>query len=396
MLREEVIVFLHSYEAGEYDEKEHVRFLNWLNTAPLEEIEECIESYKTVAGNRLPGGGIKSDIILQIEVALDRADSRLAQRPTRGAFARMGRWFVAAALVGGLSLAGYRLFFHQETGPAATPAVTALSDVAAPKSTKATLTLGDGSIVELEDRGSGLLTRQNGVEITRKGKDGLVYSKTAAVSADAPVSYNVLQNPRGSRVVSLTLADGTRVWLNAASSLRYPVDFREERKVEITGEAYFEVASDPQRRFVVDAGAVRTVVLGTHFNVNAYEDEGRTTVTLLEGRVQVEMDNLAPLLLQPEEQALVTNDIRLLKNIDTRAVVAWKEGMFVMHQADIGTIMRQIGRWYNVAVAYEAEVPKGTISGTVPRQLNLSEILKVMEYSGIHVKIEDGKAIVKP
>jgi len=405
MLREEVIAFLKRYAAGEYGEEEHVLFLNWLNTAPLHEIEEGIEAYREIAENTSPGEksharrrSVDADLVAQIEAALNRVDSRPG-RQSGGSFIKFGRWFMAAALVGGLSMAGYRLFFHQGRTDVSAPVPIALSDVPAPQHTKATLTLGDGRVVELQDSEEGMLGRQDGVEIIRKGKGGIVYKKVAVQPrADAPVSYNVLHNPKGSGVVALTLSDGTRAWLNAESSLRYPVEFGKERNVEITGEAYFEVAKDPQRKFMVSADGVTTEVLGTHFNMNTYKDEGETTVTLLEGSVVVRMDDggVVPARLQPRQQARVTTGITVIKDVDTKSVVAWKDGMFMMRQTDIGTIMRQIGRWYNVEVKYEAGIPKGTISGEVSRELNLSEILKVLEYSGVQVKIENGKAIVMP
>lgn len=398
MLREEVIAFLHSYAAGEYAAGEHARFLNWLNTASLQEIEECIKSYATIAEKREPDGSVSADMVMQIEAALNRTDERLQRKTTvgRGALVRIGRWLAAAAVVVGLSVTGYRML-QQDAESASKIASITLNDVPAPTSSRATLILGDGSVVELGDKQKGTLSRQHGVEIIGKGKEGLVYKQVSQEAlAEVPVSYNILHNPPGSNVVSLTLADGTRVWLNAASSLRYPVNFGEERKVEITGEAYFEVARERHRKFIVDAAGVRTKVLGTHFNVNAYKDEGQTAITLLEGSVAVEMDNREPVLLEPGEQAVATSGIRVSKEVDTRAAVAWKNGMFVMRQADIGSIMRQIERWYDVEVKYVAGVPKGTVSGEVSRELNLSEILKVLEYSDIRVKIEEGKAIVLP
>jgi ferric-dicitrate binding protein FerR (iron transport regulator) len=196
--------------------------------------------------------------------------------------------------------------------------------------------------------------------------------------------------------VSLTLADGTKVWLNAESSLHYPISFKgSERKVRVTGEAYFEVAKNAAKKFIVDAGGVTTEVLGTHFNVNAYKEEGRTVITLLEGAVRVKKPG-ASAVIRPGQQAIVAQNIRIVKDADMASVMAWKNGEFIMKSADVGSIMRQVARWYNVDIIYQAGVPAARISGEVSRNLDLSQILQVLKYSGIHVKMENRRVIVMP
>jgi len=205
----------------------------------------------------------------------------------------------------------------------------------------------------------------------------------------------MLSTPRAAQY-QLVLPDGSKVWLNAASSIHYPTAFAgKERKVEITGEAYFEVAQDARLPFIVKTNGMEVKVLGTHFNVNAYEDEAMVRTTLLEGAVLMTKD-AATALLQPGEQAQLTKagDLKLVHNADIAEAVAWKNGLFQLNSADVPAIMRQMARWYDVEIVYEEGVPDGHISGKVPRGMNLSQVLEIFEVSGVHFKIEGRKIIV--
>ncbi|HEY4151283.1 MAG TPA: FecR domain-containing protein, partial [Chitinophagaceae bacterium] len=251
------------------------------------------------------------------------------------------RWRYAAAAVVLLLLAtsGWFLFRHTTTKDLATTNAkqTPTQDVAAPLSAKATITLASGQKIILDSAGNGMLATQGNIKI-EKLADGQIAYNTAHKSS-TPVMYNTLTNPRGSKVVSLTLTDGSRVWLNAESSLRYPTTFNgNQRTVEITGEAYFEVAHNAAMPFTVKKAnedwAVR--VLGTHFNINAYDDETATKITLLEGSVKV-TKGTASNLLRPGEQAVILSmsrsDNTTLskvegKEVDLQAVMAWKNGLF--------------------------------------------------------------------
>jgi ferric-dicitrate binding protein FerR (iron transport regulator) len=195
--------------------------------------------------------------------------------------------------------------------------------------------------------------------------------------------YNTLSVPRGSEVVTLTLSDGTRVWLNAESSLRYPVAFlTSERKVEIAGEAYFEVSKDPKRKFSVLANGTTTEVLGTHFNLSAYNNQD-TKVTLLEGAVNVS-NSISHQILAPGQQAglKASGNITLDNKADLEAVMAWKNGLFRLRNSDIQTIMEQISRWYNVEIAWEGKERPINFGGVVSRRSNVSVLLEAMEMTG--------------
>lgn len=307
------------------------------------------------------------------------------------------RWAVAASVLLLLALGGYFLFFNEPAKQDEIVKREPVKDIEAPKGTKAMITLVNGERVLLDSITNGTLATQGNVNVIKTADGRIVYSpETGVVSKE--IEYNTMFNPRGSLAVPLTLIDGTIVWLNSESSLRYFTSVGNgERRVEITGECYFEVAPDAARPFIVKdvKRGAEVQVLGTAFNVNTYTDEPVMKVTLLEGSVKVStVHSPQSTVIKPGEQAQVNNNIKVVGNVDIEQVVAWKNGMFKMTSADIGTIMRQLARWYDVEVIYEGAIPKGTISGEVPRNLNLSEVLKVYEYSGVKFRIEGRKIVV--
>lgn len=222
----------------------------------------------------------------------------------------------------------------------------------------------------------------------------------------------MLATPRGGQY-NLVLPDGSHVWLNAASSIRYPVAFTNHaRVVEVSGEVYFEVAPRkaagkkvPFQVKVIDgAGEQKSFieVLGTHFNINAYDDERSINTTLLEGKVNVHVNENSTvkgnsILLAPGQQARVMDgEIKIIGEVDVNEAVAWKNGLFMMHRAEIPAVLRQLARWYDVDIEYNGGTPKGKISGDIPRSMQLSEVLKVMELSGVKCKIAGRKIVVEP
>lgn len=278
----------------------------------------------------------------------------------------------------------------------------------APGGNKAILTLADGSKVVLDSANNGAITKQGNV-IVMKLDDGQIAYKLSTPNsqpstADRPttVLYNTVSTPRGGQY-QLTLADGTMVWLNAASSIKYPTSFRgNERRIEITGEAYFEVAHDASKPFYVKVNSdhayssTEIKVLGTKFNVNAYSDEEMLKASLLQGSIQISSHGKEN-MLKPGQQADIKNNeegISIKDDVDMSQVVAWKNGYFQFDDFTIQQIMRQLARWYNVDVVYKGKLPGGHFVGKPSRDLNLSQILKVIEYSGVHLKIDGDKIIV--
>jgi ferric-dicitrate binding protein FerR (iron transport regulator) len=278
-----------------------------------------------------------------------------------------------------------------------------------PGSNKAVLTLADGGTVVLDDANNGVLTSQGSTEVSKQGNE-LVYSQEQNSSAIHIPVFNTLTTPRGGQY-NLVLPDGSRVWLNAASTVKYPVAFADDnRLVEVKGEVYFEVASFirsgkkvPFRvKVLSEKNEQKSLieVMGTHFNINAYDEEASVNTTLLEGKVKVSSgadSHTDFAVLKPGQQAQVSNRdgaIKIIKDADTDEAVAWKNGLFMMSGADISVVLRQLARWYDVDIIYEKGMPKGKITGDIPRNMLLSEVLKVMKLSGIQCRIDGRKIIV--
>jgi ferric-dicitrate binding protein FerR (iron transport regulator) len=257
-------------------------------------------------------------------------------------------------------------------------------DVKAPATVRATIILANGEKLNLDSAGTGQLAIQGNVKLVKTADGKIVYT-----GGNSQLIYNTLVNPRGSKVQPLTLSDGTNVWLNSESSLKFPAAFAaNERRVEITGEAYFEVAKNPSKKFIVSSNGVQTEVLGTHFNVNSYNDESSIKVTLLEGAVKVSKGTETT-MLKPGQQADITTDIEIVKGINTDEVVAWKDGLFHFESADLKTILRQFARWYDIEVVYKGTVSSEKYFSIMNRNSSLSNVLKSLQASGIKFKIEN-------
>ncbi len=336
--------------------------------------------------------------ILRQHTEADAADVSL-KRFSR--FAVLSRVAAAAILI--FSLGGaYHYFTAKEALPSKNEAVR--QDLA-PGKDRAVLTLSDGSQIALDQASTGILARQ-GNTLIQKLEDGLVsYTREGTIASEG---FNTVTAPSGGKY-SVLLPDGSRVWLNAESSITFPTAFAEnERAVKIAGEAYFEIARDSRRPFSVQVGNVQKVrVLGTHFNINSYRDEATVTTTLLEGSVEItpSAGNAGRIRLKPGEQAALseTGKILVLEDINTEEVVAWKNGIFQFEKADIKTVMRQFCRWYNVDVVYEGTIPDKKFSGKIDRHVNASEALDILRFTGLNFRIEalpsgtkKGKIIVLP
>jgi transmembrane sensor len=257
----------------------------------------------------------------------------------------------------------------------------------------AILTLVDGSKMVLDSLGNGLLTTQNGTKVLLKNGQ-LVYD--AATSPNVAIGYNTMTTPKG-RQFQLVLPDGSKVWLNAASSIRYPIMFTgKERKVEITGEAYFEVARNTAKPFRVQVNEETTIeVLGTHFNINSYSNEESINTTLLEGSVRV-ISNAGKTVLKPGQQARsrAQETIRVLDNVDVEKVMAWKNGVFNFEDATLEEVMRQLERWYDIEVVYEKNIPRLEFFGKMGKDLSLAAVLSGLEKSNVHFRLEQGRKLV--
>lgn len=264
-----------------------------------------------------------------------------------------------------------------------------------PGGDRAVLILADGSSIVLDSAGNGMLAQQGTTKIIKK-EDGQLLYNSSGTATDA-VAYNLLQTPRGGQY-KITLPDGSKVWLNAASSLKYPVVFGgKERKVEITGEAYFEIAKDALRPFKVQLNQMEVEVLGTHFNINSYTDEETVRTTLLEGRVKVTTASENK-FLQPGQQAQLkpSGSMKIVNDVNLEETVAWKDGNFQFENSDIKSVMRQLARWYDVEVSYQGNISKHFIGG-ISRNVKLSQVLSMLQQTGeVRFIIEGKKIIVMP
>ncbi len=259
-----------------------------------------------------------------------------------------------------------------------------------PGSNKATLTLADGKIIDLAGIKSGELTVQPGMQILKTRNGQLIYKiDNKGNSVDDTASFNTITTPKGGQY-QISLPDGSQVWLNAASSLRFPIRFgRRDRKVKLTGEGYFEVAHNAKKPFNVLTDDQQVLVLGTHFNINSYRDNAGTLTTLLEGAVRVTEAGYSQ-VIKPGEQAESSATGINVSRVDAEDAIAWKNGLFVYNDQDLENIMKQVARWYNVQVVFEdANVKKQLYSGSLSRFKDLSQLLEVLEATGsVHFKIE--------
>lgn len=296
---------------------------------------------------------------------------------------------VAASVLIAIGI-GSLVFFQKKDSSPVMVAVKPTQDKE-PGKTGAILTLSNGSKIVLDSVGNGVLANQNNTTVSKKN-GRLVYK----AGKDAQVVFNTMTTPRA-RQYNLELSDGTKVWLNASSSITFPTSFAaNERKVILTGEAYFEVAKD-KRPFRVAVNGMQVNVLGTHFNINAYDDEASVNTTLLEGSVLI-TEKAKKVLLKPGQQAQKQKSgaITVNDNVNLEEVMGWKNGVFYFENANLQTVLRQLSRWYDVDVVFERGIPARTFEGEIQRNLQLSQVLKILEKNKVHFKIDGNVLRVMP
>jgi transmembrane sensor len=287
-------------------------------------------------------------------------------------------WQYAAAVVLTGVLAGL-LFWLTNNRPAA-----AVVANIGPGTNKAILQLSNGSRIALTDIQNGVIGRQGAAQVV-KMDSGFVAYQPGKTGSNAALEYNTLITPRGGQF-KVMLPDGSLVWLNAASALKYPAVFTGDRRVvELTGEAYFEIAANASQPFYVKSKGQEVQVLGTSFNINAYDDEPVASTTLLSGKIKVSGPAFSG-LLQPGEQLQRKggSDWQVIKGIDTENVIAWKKGLFSFNRADVTTVMRQLARWYDVTVVFETNNRQQAFVGEIPRNVSLDKALEILKFSDIH------------
>jgi transmembrane sensor len=309
------------------------------------------------------------------------------------------KWLAAAALLICVITAG--LFLHYKNSSASL-ADTQLGqhkkNLIVPGSDKAILTLADGRVLNLDKQEKGIMLKQGSATITQLTAGQLTYSVKNQKQAILSTAYNSIMTPKGGEY-RVVLSDGTKVWLNSATSLKYPAVFSgHERRVELSGEAYFEVAKNKHMPFRVSVKGMAIEVLGTHFNVMAYNNEKAVETTLLEGKVKLTNNhNKKQAYLLPGQCGVMKDDQGGFDVQPANAgnAVAWKNGYFTFNQESIQSIMRKVARWYDVDVEYQGDVSNKTFGGTVSRFADISDLLKTLELTGtIHFKVEGRRVIV--
>jgi len=265
------------------------------------------------------------------------------------------------------------------------------TNIILPGSTKATLTTANGEILVLEQAANGLIAKSGNIKVFKTHKGQVIYNlkDQKQLSPVQQVSYNTLTTPKGGEY-QVVLADGTKIWLNAASSITYPTAFNnKERRVKLSGEAYFEVTKDAHKPFYVNTENGQIRVLGTHFNISAYPDDEITSTTLLEGAVLV-TKNQSSSLLKPGQQANISYQSDYIKVTEAKIdeVMAWKNGYFIFDEDNIASIMKKVARWYDVDVQYSGPVDYQKFGGTFHRSKSIAELLQYLEKIGnIHFLI---------
>ncbi len=266
-----------------------------------------------------------------------------------------------------------------------------------PGGNKAVLTLADGTKIILDDAVNGTIAKQGGINISKAADGSIIYDMPEMAGNNSETAlFNKIETPKGGKY-QIILPDGSKVWLNSVSSLRFPAIFNgSERNVELTGEAFFEVAKNINKPFIVKTNDMNVFVTGTQFNVMAYSDENYSATTLVEGSVHVSNLN-SNIVLKPGEQVISNEGAKLSKSIaDVEQNIAWKNGLFQFNDSDMRTVMNQISRWYDVSIEYKGAVPEKHFGGYISRDSKLSQVLKMLELSGVKFKIEEKKIIVLP
>ena len=387
----EVRVLLQYFDAGE-------------NEVLLKSLIE--KQSEAISGTSLPSESLKP----LLDIAYSKIQSTIAgdieSRPGPAVPLYRRLWFrisAAAAVIFFVSTTAF-YFLHRNNDRVTAQrqhSIQPIKDVL-PGTNNAILTLDNGTTIVLDSVANGTLARQGGIKVLKLNGQ-IAYDKSGNVNLNAAPIYNTITTARGNQY-QVVLADGSKVWLNAASSIRFPAYFTgNERKVEITGEAYFEVAKDPTKPFKVFISSslgkldgAEIEVLGTHFNVNAYPEEEDVKTTLLEGSVKIKRGNNEQMLTAGQQARLTSDTITIKKNVEVSQVVAWKDGFFVFDNSDIKMIMRQVARWYDVEVSFEGKIQEEEYTGKVSRNVPLSNFLKMLELNDINVKTEGRKITIAP
>jgi ferric-dicitrate binding protein FerR (iron transport regulator) len=387
---------LDKYMAEMATEQECLQLQQLLQEAPYAEalgsmITNDMEAQRY---NNEEDGAMKALLLQRITHAMHQNTAKRIPMPPPRSKKRLLPYVAAAAML--IILATTLLWYRWPFGGQQKQLAKTSIDIP-PGHNGAILTLADGSTILLDSATNGTIAQQANTTITKTNGQLSYNNKSDIEKSDIEKSYNVLTTPPG-RQFSIVLPDGSKVWLNAASSLRYPAAFAgNERVVELTGEAYFEIAANAALPFFVQSTGQQVQVLGTHFNINAYTNEPNTKTTLLEGSIRVTnptSKNPTSKNLTPGQQSQLQEQYLTVQPADVAQAVAWKDGLFSFHHADLQAIMRQLSRWYNVEVQFEGNPGQEQFTGKIGRNLSLHDVMEGLAFTHVKYRIEEGKRIV--
>ena len=394
MEKERLIYLLEQYAESTDSPDERAELQRFLDEEENRELFSDVLAglmarHKDPAFDGLPYAHL-SENVLRIDKS---GNTLLAEKsPSKTRFFR--KWSWAAAIVLLILSAGGYLVLNQKAGRQLATGSNE-TDIKAPQSSHAMITLANGNIVYLDSLGNGQPVQQGNVKLVKSATGQIAY-QTATGQFLEQSQYNTLTNPQGSKVVDLQLADGSHVWLNVGSSLTYPVAFNgSERRVELKGEGYFEVAKDEAKKFIVSSNGVTTEILGTHFNVNAYSNEPAIKITLLEGSLRT-ASSTGSVIIKPGQQAVAQNgNVTVNRSPNLDQVMAWKNGYFSFDGLTLKQAMTQLERWYDIDVLYKGHVEDIELVGRMTRDIPLNGVMEILEKLGIHYQLEGRTLTIK-
>ncbi|AZA95616.1 FecR family protein [Chryseobacterium shandongense] len=328
---------------------------------------------------------------IRLDKAVDIVAIRLRNKlQTRKRF-RLKKYlpYAAAILLFSIAANAYYVFIRHKTKIEEQHIVVSAEDIK-PGRNAATLTLADGKKIFLNDVSVGAITKDQGISVSKTKSGELVYTLREANGIPAN-TINTLSTANG-ETYQIVLSDGTRVWINAATTIQYYANLGASRSRNVkllAGEAYFEVQKDKNRPFIVETPSQKVEVLGTHFNINSYADEEKTVTTLAEGSVKVSTsgDRVRHFILKPGQQSLNSNNNIQVKQADLQVALAWKDGKIYFKDAPIQEVLRQVSRWYNIQVEYQGAPTEEVFNGGIKRSANLSGVLRILELSNVNFKL---------
>ncbi len=391
MTNKEIEKLLESYNAGTCSEEDRMLVESWYLTYKGESFDLSVE---------------------ELELSKETSWQRIAPETHNHIekYRNSRIWLSYAAAILAICFISLGLLFYLKNDQVLkSTKITAMQNDAFPGTNRATLTLHDGTVISLDDSAQGVISQKKGVKITKTEDGQIVYVISGNTKKrNVKLKYNQITTPKGGQY-QVILPDGTKVWLNAASSLKYPEQFDLlTRSIELKGEAYFEVQSQKTISgktipFLVKTTSQIVEVMGTSFSVNAYEDEDATKTTLMEGLVQVSprdvnqvgsQNKFETMRLKPNQQSVLTRHNFNLLEVNAEESIAWKNGYFNFDHADLETVMRQLSRWYDVEIIYKGNRSTETFTGKVQRNMNLLKVLEILEFAQVQFKIEGKKIII--